>query len=61
MLGIRLLPQMVSLQKAVLSEQGEYSFHDVLILQQNFHVYLNKEEKYHGECYMLLLPGSTAD
>ena len=61
MSGMRCLPQTVSLKKAVLSEQGEYGFHDVLILQQNLEFYLNKDKKCHGECYMSLLPGSTAD
>lgn len=61
MLGIRLLSQVVSPKKAVLNEQGEQSLHNVLILQQNLEFYLNEEEKYNGECCMLLVPGSTID
>lgn len=61
MLGMSLLPQRVSFKKAVLSEQGEYSFHNVMRLQKTLEFYLYEEEKYNGDCYILLLPGSTAE
>lgn len=61
MLGMRLLPKRFSFKKVLLHEEGKCSFHNVTRLQQTLEFYLYEKEKYNEDCYILLLPGSTAE